>query len=461
MISDEFGPEFQRTLVRASINDGGLRSLLGRFVGAGQLGFSDRTAAWAWSTLQREQYPTMLVLQTEARALDPTDPIHAGVQEMLATPDYRDLDYVRQKVVQVARDHILYSALEAGATYYNQGDKVNALAAMQAKLDELKSIRLDDADREWFFEGLDERQANRFAAEASGTSRFNLGIDKIDQAMDGGLAKGELEMPLAYSNVGKSFYCTHRGFLAVRGYGRVLHFVLEGGRSKIANRYDARFSGLVTSEIKRGNFDARTLERVQREYRALRHSLVLRGIRDAKEWRVTVEDFIVEELRELRENHGWVPDMVIIDYGDLLWGPGDNDRERQKGVFRKLKTLSEREEFPGHVGYAMVVPTQAVRPDKGADEKEHILYARDVADCYEKVRIVDVAISINRTDHERQHNRIRLHLAKNRESESGVTVHCLTDYARGIFAEINIQEPGPLPPPPPRTKGKSDEQPAA
>ena len=158
---------------------------------------------------------------------------------------------------------------------------------------------------------------------------------------------------------------------------------------------------------------------------------------------------MLAEVKELRLNHGWVPDLIVVDYGDLMHAPGDNETARQKTSFRQLKALSERIEFRGHRGYAVCSPTQAQRPSQGADEREHVLRPRDVADCYEKVRVSDAIISINRTLREKEYNLARVHLGKYRDSDDGATVRVRTDYAHGAFSDLSTKvEP---PPPPPET----------
>jgi replicative DNA helicase len=189
---------------------------------------------------------------------------------------------------------------------------------------------------------------------------------------------------------------------------------------------------------------------MQREYRALGRNLVLRGFNDGESWRATYDNLLTE-LKTLRTDHGWVPDLVVVDYGDLLHADGESEYMRQKTSFRQLKALSERIEFRGHKGYAVCSPTQAVRPDKGADNREHVLRPRDVADCYEKVRVSDIILSLNRTLDEREQKLARVYLGKYRDAEDGALVRIKTDYERGGFSDLTYKGEPPPPPPKPST----------
>lgn len=444
--ASEFGPDFQRVLVRACVDDPGLRALVQRFTLTGQLGFTDPASGWAWSVISNSPAPTVLQLDTESRRLAPNDPAHGGVFAILNAADFRSSEYVREQIVEWARRQVFHAAMDDAAEAWNRGDKDAAMGLMMKKVEELQQIKLDITDRGWFFEELDERQQRR-ATVAAGLDYFPSGIEPIDERMHGGLSYGELEIPFAYSGVGKSFFCVQRGAIACRLRRRVLHFVLEGGRKKIENRYDAWFSGELYSHVRRGEISANAMWRMRREFAAYKQGLVLRGFADNKQWKASIYD-IVGELATLRNEHGWIPDLIIVDYGDLVHAEGDGEREKQKNAFRQLKALADTEEYPGHRGYAVCAPSQAVRPEKGMDEKVHVLMPRDLADCYEKARIADAVSSINRTNWEKENQRARFCLAKYRDNEDGLLVEIETNYAAGMFALLGRPEPPPLGPRP-------------
>jgi replicative DNA helicase len=366
-----------------------------------------------------------------------------GIEAILMAGDHREQEYVSEQIVEWCRMQVFMAGYEESRDAWNRGDQPKAYELMRTRMDELASIRLDHADRGWFFEEFDDRQQRRQLV-AAGDDFFPSGIDLIDKDMDGGLSYTQLEVPLAYSGVGKSQYCNQRGRIAARMRRRCLHFVLEGGRGACEDRYEAAFTDTLYREIRRGDLTERAHFVLHREYMIYRENLVIRGFSDRKQWRIGYED-ILTELQELRQQRGWVPDLIVIDYGDLLYAPGDNEYDRQKNGFRQLKALADRCEFRGHRGYAVCAPSQAIRPSKGADDKEHILKPRDVADCYEKVRVADAIITINRTNQEKDLAQARVHLGKYRDAEDGRTVRVRTAYDRGQFSVLGAAEPDPPP----------------
>jgi replicative DNA helicase len=448
--ASEFGTDFQRVLVRASVVDVGLRSLIRRYVDSGSLAWTDPAAAWAWRVLAGHDNPSLLHLRTESARLTDGEPLRVSVQALVDLPDdYRDQEYVRDQVVEWARRQTFVAGFDKARAAWNNGDHSGAYTAMMRHLEDMQSLRLDSADRGWFFAELADRQARREDGLRA-IRGIPSGIHKLDEAMGGGLSAGELEVPIAYSGIGKSFWCVQRGYTASRLRLRTLHFVLEGGRAKTEDRYEARFTDSLYREVRVGEIDPSRMAAAQREYHRMRDLLVVRGFGDRESWQATYEDLLTE-LRELRTGKGWIPDLIVVDYGDLLWAPGDNEYARQKTAFRQLKALSERVEFRGHRGYAVCSPSQAQRPGKGADEREHVLEPRDIADCYEKVRVADAILSLNRTNEEKEQNLARVHLGKYRDAEDGLTVRVQTDYTRGAFSTLMRGEA-----PPPKTWKRGD-----
>ena len=249
----------------------------------------------------------------------------------------------------------------------------------------------------------------------------------MDDVLDGGLSRAEVGCWIAYAKRGKSTALMHHGVVGTRGLRRyVLHIVLEGTLKQTENRYDTRFSEELYSTIKRGAIDAGAYGRLQAEYEALTRLLVVRAF--TQHWEYTALN-IEQEIKELR-SYGWKPDIVIVDYGDLLRSRGKADSElaHQKAGFQDLHRIAEREEV------ALWTASQAQRPKGTSDEMEHLIKARDIADAYAKIRLCDFIGSINQTNQERQDHRIRLFANEYRDNEAFATIPCYSNFSRMIFA---------------------------
>ena len=84
-----------------------------------------------------------------------------------------------------------------------------------------------------------------------------------------------------------------------------------------------------------------------------------------------------------------------------------------------------------------------------------MLKPRDIADCYEKVRVGDALITLNRTIREKEARQARVSLGAYRDAEDGLLVRVSTDYDHGAFSQLGVAEPPPLPPEAKKGKGGS------
>ncbi len=159
---------------------------------------------------------------------------------------------------------------------------------------------------------------------------------------------------------------------------------------------------------------------------------------------------IEAELRRLLRNFGWRPDLIIIDYADLMTGREKkyyrNETESQRAAYRDVKRLTNR-------GYAIWTASQAQRPSKKQMEDMHVLYSNSVADTYEKVRAADYLGSLNQTPDEKKANTMRLYFEMYRDNLADQLVQI-----RSIGATMQMYEDSKLVPQQPAQTGGDSRQ---
>jgi hypothetical protein len=206
------------------------------------------------------------------------------------------------------------------------------------------------------------------------------------------------------------------------GWKKTYHAVFEGSRELVENRYDSCFAEELYNRVKRGDMDVQKFESVRRQYDMMRDLLVVEGFTDR--WDYTVQD-ISNALKELRVNYGWVPELIVIDYGDLLNGRHQPYRDRlakETDAFRDIKSLANR-------GYAIWTASQAQRPKEGAHQKMDLLMTRQIAGVYEKVRICDFLGTLNQNMDERRHGVMRLYAEMYRDNAADQDLTVKSDLA--------------------------------
>ncbi|HGW6676511.1 TPA: hypothetical protein ACNG88_005494, partial [Klebsiella pneumoniae] len=96
-------------------------------------------------------------------------------------------------------------------------------------------------------------------------------------------------------------------------------------------------------------------------------------------------------LNSMKAN-GMIPDMVVVDYADLMRASYDlrDDRANIRSIYTDLRALYDKHNVAG------ITASQTNR-EGGSSEVATMMHA---ADNIEKVRIADLVITINKTEEE-------------------------------------------------------------
>lgn len=422
-----FDAEFQRRIVKMALQDDSFVVMALKYVKPEM--FESDVLQWAWRQISAEReagrVPTPLVLRDKVRKIEkPSQPRYFAVLDAIDQDILREDPHIRHSLTEFVRRNLFVAAYDDSRRVYNMGKPDDAVELMRREMEKIQQVSFDQPNHVFFFADIDRRmQRRRRSANNVFSQTFPTGISGVDAVLDGGLSKGELGVWMGDAKAGKSLLLLHLAVFAARGLGRrVLFVVLEGSSEQTEDRLDAYMADAAYHDAKRGDFQ---LGRGGDEYRSLRENLVVVGL--TKTWTNTVDD-IQREMAELKASNGWVPDMIVVDYGDLLRArtPVKSEEEHQREAFADLKSLSTRDG-----GYAVWTATQARRPEAAKGEKpidlkdwesKAFLRARDVADSYNKVRRADFIGSINRDETEKAHGFARLYCDMYRAGQAGKIV---------------------------------------
>ncbi|MEO9497667.1 MAG: hypothetical protein ABJG42_24550, partial [Vibrio splendidus] len=116
-----------------------------------------------------------------------------------------------------------------------------------------------------------------------------------------------------------------------------------------------------------------------------------------------------------------------VDYADIM-APDiytQNEIENSKQIWLGLRAIAQIENA------AMITATQTNR----TGFKNTTAKAEDVAEDFNKIRIADLVISINRTDEERDRGEARLYFAASRNQSGEFSISIKQDLARMSFID--------------------------
>ena len=245
------------------------------------------------------------------------------------------------------------------------------------------------------------------------SSKIPTGIDRLDKIMTGGLSPGELGVILAAPKGFKTGTLTNLGASALnRGYF-VAHFTLEVSEDKQTQRYERRLAGLDHKDV---ILKTNKLNKVLKRIETLGGGLVIKGFPTRS---VTVSH--INNHLGLLEAEGFIPDLIIVDYGDLVKPSIKGEKRDQLGIiYAELRAMGQTRNA------AVWTASQANR--KALNKK--LIGKGDIAESFEKIAIADIVVAVCQTREERQMSpsRARLFISAHREGEEGVIIYITIDY---------------------------------
>jgi hypothetical protein len=277
------------------------------------------------------------------------------------------------------------------------------------------------------------------------TELFSSGIPALD-AMQCVPRRRGLFLWLAPPNAGKTWALINCGQANIMRGRNVLHVTLEMEEADIAQRYVQAMFALTDGErdagvIRTPNFIRDDLNRVVsmefNEYDAgklnadRRDEIAdrLRGM--STRGKLLVKSFpsgslsvpqLSAYLQFLRRT-GFVPDIVLLDYWDLMAISADNLRVETGRVGVMLRGLAQVEDI------AMVTATQGGR----ASATAKVTRGQHVAEDWSKMMTTDSVVTYSQTEPEESLNLARLWVEKARKAKRHYMVLVSQSYATGQF----------------------------
>lgn len=382
--------------------------------------FGCEAYAWAFDIIagysaQYNAPPSWAILRNSTRMLDPArrDNYVAQLDAIARRPalTVAQKRWLADQVFDFIVDGMYVAASNAACALHQRGQKKEARELMIKKMSSIANMRAESVQRRWHCDELELRQRQLVLNRDDPNSVITTGFPRLDGLLSGenavrkGMAMKRLGCWLGYSKGGKSALLISLAMAALRSGAKVLHVVLEGSIEETQARYDASFGQVDSRNAARGDFTSEQYALLAAEYKRMFGSLVIRAYAlEEMSQGVTMMD-IVGELTYLRQGHDFRPQVIIIDYADLMTG---TDRYYRSTVERHVAVYTDLKRLAGD-GYVIWTAAQPQRPDENADIKPHVIRSRQVADAYAKIRIADFVGSINSTLAEREAKVARLY----------------------------------------------------
>lgn len=431
--------------------------------------FSNRELAWVWKVIAEtwanfgERATPRLVLaraESEFKEAEKRKPYIATAVKLFkhrGTAPKAALDELSKFVRQVN----LQISLEQSAKHLEKGELDLAETVMY------KGARSSGRERNYthidWWKDFEARQASR-KHEREHPEEFTViptGMKQLDKALSGGARKGEVCLIMGTTGRGKSVLLNNVGHAGVKhGFGAV-YFALEMPARQVATRADALWSGMRYDQFKGFDFKPSELrELMERRKRGMKRyrdkfHIVSMPVKSAD------IRTLKSALDDLREEHGFVPSLVLVDSGDHMRSVDrtlDQYRLQQAEVYWSLKQLAEED------GYVLWSTVHA-----GREWAHQIATSEATSESYDKARIADLIVSLNdpngrpgrrkkaiiasddddedepeeiktKDSADSASRRMELYLAKYRDGVSKLKIELDADFSRMLLKEVDAKD---------------------
>lgn len=370
---------------------------------------------------------------------------------MQQADDGLNIEYITSRVREFVRRQSLKGAiLEAAELYQQTASKDNVADEVEAILMGSLNKHIEDYDPGTFMS--DAKKALSFLESDEG-DYLRMGIPALDRRRICPVRK-ELLVFIGSRGSGKSWFCVHLAKMAEIQHWKVLYISLEMSEPRLMQRLFQSFFGVakrqdpyVRTLLDIGDNKGKLLDLRFVDYtpkRTLIQSDIGKYFREKIEEHAALKNIIVKQfptksltvtklrsyLDQLEALHSFTPDLLIIDYPDLMNYDTRKDSHIHLGrVFEEIRGLAVERNM------AIVAPTQSTR----AGEKSKTIKGDEVAGDISKIATADNVITFTRTLDEKQFGLARLFAAKGRNDEDKFSILITQDYATGQFCLSSVQ----------------------
>jgi replicative DNA helicase len=350
--------------------------------------------------------PSKDVLKVKVTEID-NDVLKTAILEQLKEVfrfmESDDLDFVKNEILKFCKNQEIKRAIM---------DSVNLLK--MGSYDEIKS-KIDSAMKAGADTDIGHEYKKDVVARYTESARntISTGWDVIDDLMDGGLAAGELGVVMAPAGIGKSWMLINIGANAVKKGKTVIHYTLELNDNYVGQRYDSVVTGIAAQNLKNYTDD------IQEKLETLPGELIIKYYPTKSTGVMGIKAHIEKTIML-----GNTPDLIVVDYGDLL------KVNTKKDKHEALEELYE--EMRGMAGEYNVPVWTASQAGRSALEDD-VIEADKIASSYGKVMVADFLMSLSRKVEDKLSGTGRGHVIKNRFGPDGITLPSKINTNNGQF----------------------------
>lgn len=376
--------------------------------------FDNPSSQWIVSNILKYYYkyhttPSLDYLQIEVKKID-NEVLKVSVVDQLKEA-YKavneDRDYVEEEFSNFCRNQQLKKALLTSVDLLGKGqyEDIRILVDQAMKAGQDKNLGHE----------YDKDVETRYREEERGA--ISTPWQHLNGLLMGGLGAGDLGIVFGNPGGGKSWMLVNLGAEAVKMGMNVAHYTLELSADYTGKRYDSLFTGIDFQNLSSNR------STVNDAVSKLDGRLIIKEFPMGKTTPQAIENHI-QKCKDL----DFVPDLIIIDYVDLL-------SSRRKSTDRKDEIDDVYTSIKG-MARELKIPIWTVSQVNRAGAKDDVIEGDKAAGSYNKIMIADFAMSLSRKREDKVKGTGRIHIMKNRFGADGMTYEAIVNTHNGKI-EIN------------------------
>ena len=406
-LGSKFSTSFQNKVISCILSDRSFTRQIYDILKAEY--FDAESSEWLVNTIIKyfddyETMPTLDVLKVKINTIE-REVLKTAVVDTLKFAwthlESEDLPYVKEQVLDFCKNQSIKNAILDSVTLLEDGK----YDTIKKKIDTAMKAGQDSDIGHEYKTMITERYEDQVRNVVS------TGWDVIDEITQGGFGKGELILFAAPPGIGKSWSLVNIGVNAMKKGKIVAHYTLELNEGYTGQRYDAVLSGVAVGNLKYN------MEDVKKAVENVPGDLVVKHY-PTKTASVTSLKAHMDKMTL----QGKKPDVVIVDYADLLRGPAKEKRhEELEEIIEDLRGLAGEYEVP--------VFTASQINRSGAEDD--IITGTKIAGSFSKMMTADFVVSLSRKIEDKLAGTGRWHVIKNRFGPDGMTFPSKANFSTG------------------------------
>ena len=311
-----------------------------------------------------------------------------------------EAEYVKDKAIDFCRKQVLKGAMIKSAALL----KSSSFEEIEKLIKEALVLGTDNNFGHDFRKDL----LKRF--ELVSRDPTSTGWSRMDEIIKGGLGKSELGGVVAPTGAGKSMVLVHLATQAILQGKTVVYYTLELKDTVVGQRFDCCIT------------DVPLQEHIQRQKEIISKVKDLEGTLIIKEYptKSASVQTLKNHIEKLRKR-GIEPDMILVDYADLLRPVRSSSEKRHEleETYEGLRGLAQTYQIPCWT---------ASQTNRGGLNAE-VITMESISEAFNKCFVADFIFSLSRTVQDKQANKGRLFVAKNRNGPDGLVFDAFVDWS--------------------------------